>query len=121
MAALPKVAFFVRIFALRLKNIRSSMETNKPEIGDNASNGAKSKSQKMTTMKALSFSLQFGLMIIIPLVIFALLGKWLAGRYDNKAYYYGALAMAILTSSIWFYKKINDLYRDFIDTTDSDK
>ena len=71
----------------------------------------------MTTMKALSFSLQFGLMIVIPLVVFALLGKWLAGRYDNKAYYYLALLLAIITSAIWFYKKINDLYKDFIDQT----
>mgnify|MGYP003453690782 FL=1 len=121
MAALPKVAFFVRIFALRLEKFKNSMETNKPEIGDSEKGSKTDKSQKMTTMKALSFSLQFGLMIVIPLAIFALVGKWLAGRYDNKAYYYGALALAILTSSIWFYKKINDLYKNFIDPTDSDK
>ena len=91
------------------------METNKQDQKAPDVVESNLKAKQMTTMKALSFSLQFGLMIVIPLVVFALAGKWLAGRYDNKAYYYGALFLAILTSAVWFYKKINDLYKDFID------
>lgn len=91
------------------------METNKPEQESKKLTPTNRKAQQMTIMKALSFSFQFGLMIVIPLVVFGLLGKWLAGKYDNKAYYYGALLLAIITSTIWFYKKINDLYKDFID------
>ncbi len=92
------------------------METNK--LGKKSEFGQKT--QKMTTMKALSFSLQFGLMIVIPLLVFSLIGKWLSGKYDSKIYFYGALVLAILTSTIWFYKKINDLYKDFIDQNHED-
>ena len=75
----------------------------------------KDKSKKITTAKALSFTFQFGLMIILPLLVFAFIGKWLAGKYDNQIYYYGSFVVAISVSTVWFYRKINDLYEDFID------
>lgn len=98
------------------------METNKPEDNTKLLAEAQQKAKLNTNFKALSFSIQFGLMIVIPLVVFALAGKWLAGKYENEGYYYGGLVLAILTSAIWFYRKINDLYKDFVHhDKDSDK
>lgn len=76
---------------------------------------AKTEKKKITFLKSLSFALQFGFMIAIPLVIFAGLGKWLSNRYDNQVFLYGGLILALTSSAIWFYQRINSLYKDFID------
>lgn len=105
------MAFFVRIFALQLKN----MEDNKP-IENHEAKLEKSKSDKqITTVKTLSFAIQFGFMIVIPLLVLAFTGKWLSARYDNPIYLYAGLILALLISTVWFYKRISDLYKDFID------
>ncbi len=89
--------------------------SNQPKETENSE-----KVKQITNMKSLSFALQFGLMIVIPLLVLAYTGKWLASRYDSQIFFYGGLILAILISTVWFYKKINDLYNDFIDK-DSDK
>lgn len=73
------------------------------------------KSKQITTLKSLSFVVQFGFMIVIPLVIFATIGKWLANRYQSELWLYLSLIIALITSSIWFYQRINALYKEFID------
>ena len=111
MAALPKVAFFVRIFALSPKN----METKEPGQEPQITAEAKQKAKQITLMRSLSFAIQFGFMIVIPLLVFAFAGKWLSTRYDNPIYFYAGLILALTVSTAWFYKRISDLYKDFID------
>jgi hypothetical protein len=74
----------------------------------------KADKKQMTFKKSLAFSIEFGFMIIIPLLIFSFGGKWLSQRYDNIGFFYGGIVLALLTSIIWFYKRINDIYNDFI-------
>lgn len=73
------------------------------------------KSKQITFARSISFVMQFGFMIVIPLVIFALGGKWLSNKYGTPLYLYLGLVLALLTSSVWFYQRINSLYKDFID------
>ena len=75
----------------------------------------KPKASELTTMKTLSFAIQFGFMIAIPLLGFIFIGKWLSAKYDNEAFLYGGLVLALLTSTAWFYKRITALHKDFID------
>lgn len=70
--------------------------------------------KQMSFKKTLMFSLEFGFMIALPLVIFAFLGDWLADKYQNRMYLFGGLIIALLTSCVWFYKRINDIYNDFL-------
>ncbi len=72
------------------------------------------KKRVLTNRKIIAFSLEFGFMIVLPLVIFAFAGKWLAAYYNNQAFFYGGLILALLTSFAWFWKRINDIYNDFI-------
>lgn len=78
------------------------MENNKPD------------KKQITMVKSLSFAIQFGLMIVIPLLVLAFAGKWLSAKYHNQIYLYAGLILALLISTVWFYKRINDLYKDFI-------
>lgn len=107
MAALPKVAFFVRIFALQLRFMENNKPLQESEI--------KQKSKQITFMKSLSLAVQFGFMIAIPLVVLAYAGKWLSAHFHNQIFFYAGIILALLTSTIWFYKRISDLYKDFID------
>jgi hypothetical protein len=54
-------------------------------------------------------------MILLPLLVFGGIGKWLEQHYQNKLWIIAGLLFALTTSIIWFYRKINDLYKDFID------
>lgn len=71
--------------------------------------------KQLTLMNGLSFAIQFGFIIVIPLLVFSFAGKWLAARYNNQIFFYGGLILALLTSVIWVYKRISDLYKDFIE------
>lgn len=70
--------------------------------------------KQMTMRKTLLFSLEFGFMIAVPLVVFAFIGSKLASHYDNRGFLFAGLVLALLTSCIWFYKRINDIYNDFL-------
>jgi uncharacterized membrane protein (DUF485 family) len=96
------------------------METNNPSSDrstetEQSQRIAKQKARQITLMKSLSLSIQFGLMIVIPLLVFAYAGKWLSARYHSQIYFYLGLILALASSAIWFYKRISDLYKDFID------
>lgn len=69
--------------------------------------------KQMTFKKTLMFSLEFGFMIVLPLAIFAFLGNKLADKYHNRLFLFGGLILALITSCVWFYKRINDIYNDF--------
>lgn len=74
----------------------------------------KENQKQMTFRKTLMFSLEFGFMIVIPLAIFAFAGNWLSDHYNNRVFLFGGLILALLISTGWMYKRINDLYNDFI-------
>lgn len=77
-----------------------------------------SKSQeikKITFAKTLSLALQFAFIVALPLLLFGGIGKWLEQKYDNKLWLMLGLLLALTTTAVWFYKKITDLYKDFID------
>ncbi|HMQ02114.1 MAG TPA: AtpZ/AtpI family protein [Candidatus Doudnabacteria bacterium] len=71
--------------------------------------------KQVTFQKTLSLALQFAFIIILPLLVFASIGKWLEARYDNKLWLIAGLLLALSVSTIWFYRKIAEIYKDFID------
>lgn len=75
----------------------------------------KANKKKITLMKSMSFVLQFGFIIVLPLVLFGSAGKWASVHYNNQIFLFLSLILALLTSTVWFYKRISDLYKDFID------
>lgn len=77
-------------------------ETNKPD------------KKQITFKKTLAFSVEFGFMIVLPLIVFAFAGKWLSQRYGNIGFFYGGIVLALITSVVWFYKRIMDIYNDYI-------
>lgn len=85
-------------------------ETKKPETKSETNIDKK----QMTLKKTLAFSIEFGFMIVIPLIIFSLVGKWLAKEHNNIGFFYGGIVLALLTSIGWFWKRIMDIYNDFI-------
>jgi hypothetical protein len=109
MPVLPNSAFFVRIFALNL-TFMNEAETKNQELNPDS----KSEQKKLTHSKIISFSLEFGFMIVLPLVIFVSLGKLLSAHYHNQGFLYGGVVLALITSVLWFWKRITDIYKDFI-------
>jgi hypothetical protein len=85
-------------------------ETKKPEIQTDPKQNEK---QEMGKKIMIAFALEFGLMIVIPLLVFGLGGKWLAQKYDNPAFLYGGVVLAVIISTVWAIKKINGIYNDF--------
>ncbi len=85
------------------------------EIQKDAEPTSKTQTQKqLTNKKILSFSLEFGFMIAIPLVVLALTGKWLAAKHHNEGFLYGGIVLALIISVAWFFKRIKDIYNDFL-------
>lgn len=64
--------------------------------------------------KAYLLALEFGLIIAIPLAVFGSLGKWLATQQNNRIFLFAGLILALLISTGLLFKKINDIYKDFI-------
>ncbi|HEX3095949.1 MAG TPA: hypothetical protein VHQ20_02400 [Patescibacteria group bacterium] len=84
-----------------------------PELETKKSENADQKKQ-LSNKKILAFSLEFGFMIVIPLVVFAFVGKWLSTAHHNKGFLYGGIVLALITSTVWFWKRITDIYNDYI-------
>jgi hypothetical protein len=68
--------------------------------------------QYMTTRKTLVLALEFGFIIVLPLVIFGLLGKWLETRYNTKLFLYAGLILAIIASVAWLYRRIKVIFEE---------
>ncbi len=83
---------------------------------NNSGNQPKSDQDKkqMTNKKILAFSLEFGFMIALPLLLFTFLGKYLAAKHYNQGFLYGGIVLALLTSFAWFWKRISDIYNDYL-------
>jgi hypothetical protein len=103
MAALPIVAFFVRIFALSCDSMPENHSNQNPD------------KKQITLSKTLAFTIEFGFIIVIPLLIFGFGGKWLSTRYNNPIFLYAGLLLALFISTAWFYKIIRNIYKDFLE------
>lgn len=86
-------------------------ETKSKSVGEQKT----SQSKQITMAKTFSIAIQFAFVILLPLLAFGSLGQWLADKHSNKLWLIGGLLLALTTSTIWFYRKIADLYKDFID------
>jgi hypothetical protein len=93
LTALPIAAFFVRIFAPRLKMENS----NRP------------KPQETNRLGMINLAMEFGYIIALPIVTLGLLGKWLDGRYGTKPWItLGGILLAILVTSTWLSRRIKE-------------
>lgn len=70
--------------------------------------------KQLTNKKILAFALEFGFMIALPLAILAITGKWLAEKHHNMGFFYGGIVLALIISVVWFWKRITDIYNDFL-------
>ncbi len=88
---------------------------DKPEIkSESAGEQKQVKPGQMTFAKSLSIALQFAFIVLLPLLVFGLTGKWLANKYENKFWLIGGLILALTITTLWFYRKITDLSKDFL-------
>ena len=64
----------------------------------------------ITWQKTLVIAMEFGFIIVLPLIAFSYVGKWLENKYDNKIFFMASLLAALIFSTIWLYRKIMKLY-----------
>jgi 4-amino-4-deoxy-L-arabinose transferase-like glycosyltransferase len=81
----------------------------------NQTEASKKEQKHMTFMKALGISTEFGFVIVLPLLVFTFVGRWLDNRYDKNYFVLLGIVLALLTSSIWLFKVIGDLLKEFKD------
>jgi putative F0F1-ATPase subunit (Ca2+/Mg2+ transporter) len=79
---------------------------------DTQTNQQKAGKQRLTNMKALGIATEFGFIIIIPLLAFGYLGKWLDHRYHQNFFILLGILLAIVTSGLWFFRVIKSLMKD---------
>ena len=72
----------------------------------------KEQQRRRLYMKAARVSMQFAAIILIPLIIFGSLGKWLDAHYHTKYFILIGVVLALAASSAWCYKVILDIYND---------
>ena len=72
----------------------------------------KSERKIITTKKALALALEFGFIIVLPLVVFGLLGKWLETKYHTKIFLFGGLILAVIASVTWLYRRIKEIFEE---------
>jgi len=80
--------------------------------GNLPDNQQKEQKKRLTSLKALSIATEFGFIIVIPLLAFGYVGKWLDHRYNQHFFIFLGIVLAIITSGVWFIKIIKDLMKD---------
>ncbi len=63
-------------------------------------------------LKTMNLAFEFGFIIALPLVAFAFAGKWLDRHYNTNFFALIGIALALTTSSIWFYRRIKEIRND---------
>ncbi len=63
---------------------------------------------KLDRWKMINLAMDLGFVIALPLVLFALAGKWLDGRVHNSTPWFTLLGivLAITSTTIWLTKKL---------------
>lgn len=63
--------------------------------------------------QALNIAWELGYMIALPLVLFALAGRWIDKHYDTSPWFLlGGMALAILLTTLLLIRKFSRLLRD---------
>lgn len=66
-----------------------------------------------TTLQALSYAWQFGYTIVVPLVVFALLGRFLDRKLETSPWFLlGGILLSIIISSVAVVMKALRIFRD---------
>lgn len=81
------------------KNQRTEQENRKEEY------------KAITLMQALHISVEFGFMIVLPLLLFVFLGKFLDNRYNQNFFVLIGIVLALMFSSVWFYISIDRIIK----------
>jgi hypothetical protein len=71
--------------------------------------------KRLTFIKSLNIAVEFGFIIVLPLLGFGYLGKYLDNRYGKEFFVLIGILLALAASGIWFYKRINELLKDLKD------
>jgi len=67
---------------------------------------------KNAVWQALGLAWEFGYLIVIPLVVFALGGRWLDKRYDTSPWMLlGGMVLAIVTTTILMVSKFGKILK----------
>ncbi len=75
----------------------------------------KAEKKRLTTYKTLSIATEFGFIIVLPLLAFGYLGKWLDNRYHHNFFVLVGILLALATSTLWFYRTIKRLMESMKD------
>ncbi len=78
-------------------------------------NPDKQAQNRLTLMKSLNIAIEFGFIIVLPLIAFGYLGKYFDRKYHTTYLVLVGIFLALLTSSLWFYRTINRLLKDLQD------
>lgn len=78
---------------------------------DNQAEAQKEEYKTFTFMKALTLSMEFGFIIVLPLLAFVYLGKYLDSKYNQHIFVVFGIVLALVTSSIWFYVSIEKIIK----------
>jgi hypothetical protein len=68
--------------------------------------------KRLTYLKTINIAMEFGFIVVVPLLGFGYLGKWLDHRYNHHFFVLIGIILALLTSGLWFYQSINRLLDD---------
>jgi F0F1-type ATP synthase assembly protein I len=69
--------------------------------------------EKKALWQGLSLAWQLGYTIAIPLIIFALLGRFLDKRYETSPLFLlGAIFLSLIVSGVGIYKKVFEIIKD---------
>lgn len=68
--------------------------------------------KRLLFMKTLTIAAEFGFVVIVPMLVFGYLGKWLESRYHTKLLLIACVAIAISVSSAILYWRILAIYED---------
>jgi len=88
------------------------MVENSPQSTDTQTKAEKDQKNRVTGLKALNIAIEFGFIIVLPLLAFGFLGKWLDNRYHQHFFVLLGILVALLTTGVWFYQTIKKLMKD---------
>lgn len=77
-----------------------------------------SEPQRSAFWQALGLAWELGYLIIVPLIIFALAGRWADQQFGTSPWLFlGGMTLAIITTTIFLVRKFSGLIRDIDETT----
>ncbi len=84
-------------------------------MAENPEQITKDQRKRLTFLKTLNIAVEFGFIIVLPLLGFGYLGKYLDNRYHVHYNVIIGIIVALVTSGLWFYKVILQLMKDMKD------